>query len=69
MREGFDVGLEMSGNPEACAACMAVMRSGGRMALLGFLGGSQAIEWERVIFGGLTLKGIYGPRSSRPGTR
>jgi threonine 3-dehydrogenase len=60
MREGFDVGLEMSGNPEALRSMLAVMRSGGRMALLGFLEGSQAIEWERVIFGGLTLKGIYG---------
>lgn len=60
MREGFDVGLEMSGSPQAFQSMLDVMCSGGRIALLGFLEGRHAIDWERVIFGGLTIKGIYG---------
>ena len=60
MREGFDVGLEMSGNPAALRSMLGAMRSGGGMALLGFLEGSHEIEWERVIFGGLTIKGVFG---------
>jgi threonine 3-dehydrogenase len=60
MREGFDVGLEMSGNPGALRAMLEVMVHGGRIALLGFLEGESAIDWEKVIFGSLTLKGIYG---------
>jgi len=60
MTEGFDVGLEMSGNPLALRGMLAAMSHGGRIALLGFLEGESAIEWERVIFGGLTIKGIYG---------
>ena len=60
MREGFDVGLEMSGNPQALRDMLGVMVHGGRIALLGFLEGESAIDWEKVIFGSLTLKGIYG---------
>jgi threonine 3-dehydrogenase len=60
MKEGFDVGLEMSGSPEALRGMLEVMAHGARIALLGFLEGESAIEWERVIFNGLTLKGIYG---------
>ena len=60
MTEGFDVGLEMSGNPIALRGMLQTMSHGGRIALLGFLEGESAIDWERVIFGGLTIKGIYG---------
>ena len=60
MTEGVDVGLEMSGNPIALRGMLQTMSHGGRIALLGFLEGESAIDWERVIFGGLTIKGIYG---------
>jgi threonine 3-dehydrogenase len=60
MTEGFDVGLEMSGNPVALRGMLETMSHGGRIALLGFLEGQSAIDWERVIFGGLTIRGIYG---------
>jgi threonine 3-dehydrogenase len=60
MTEGFDVGLEMSGNKEALRSMIATMAHGGRIGLLGFLEGETPVELERVIFGGLTLKGIYG---------
>jgi threonine 3-dehydrogenase len=60
MSEGFDVGLEMSGSPDALRGMLDAMCHGGRIALLGFLEGETAIDWERVIFSGLTIKGIYG---------
>ena len=60
MREGFDVGLEMSGSKDALRSMIAAMAHGGRIGLLGFLEGETPVELERVIFGGLTLKGIYG---------
>ena len=60
MREGFDVGLEMSGNKDALRSLIAAMAHGGHVGLLGFLEGETPVEMERVIFGGLTLKGIYG---------
>lgn len=60
MQEGFDVGLEMSGNKDALRSMIAAMAHGGRIGLLGFLEGETPVELERVIFGGLTLKGIYG---------
>ena len=60
MKEGFDVGLEMSGSPAALRGMLDVMCHGGQIALLGFLEGENAIDWEKVIFGSLTLKGIYG---------
>ncbi|HJW76919.1 MAG TPA: L-threonine 3-dehydrogenase [Thermoleophilia bacterium] len=60
MKEGFDVGLEMSGDPRALRDMLEVMYHGGRIALLGLLEGESAIDWEKVIFGSLTLKGIYG---------
>ncbi len=59
MKEGFDVGLEMSGNPDALRSMMANMCHGGRMALLGILP-EMSIDWDYVVFNGLTLKGIYG---------
>lgn len=60
MTEGFDVGLEMSGNASAFADMIANMRNGGRLALLGILPENTHISWEKVIFKGLFLKGIYG---------
>lgn len=60
MKEGFDVGLEMSGNPKALSQMIDVMFSGGRIALLGILPPDARVDWTRIIFKGLTLKGIYG---------
>lgn len=60
MTEGFDVGLEMSGNPQAFRQMLAGMRHGGSIALLGLPPGETAIDWNQVIFKGLILKGIYG---------
>jgi threonine 3-dehydrogenase len=60
MTEGFDVGLEMSGNPRALDDMLRTMNHGGRVSVLGIPPGPSPIDWNRVIFKGLTLKGIYG---------
>ncbi len=60
MSEGFDVGLEMSGNPQAFNDLLANMCHGGKVAILGIPAEDTAIDWNRVIFNMLTLKGIYG---------
>jgi threonine 3-dehydrogenase len=60
MTEGFDVGLEMSGNSEAFRSLLATMNHGGKVALLGIFPDPVAIDWSQVIFKGLQLKGIYG---------
>ena len=60
MQEGFDVGLEMSGNMTAFRDLLATMHHGGSVALLGIPPQEAAIDWNQVIFKGLTLKGIYG---------
>jgi threonine 3-dehydrogenase len=60
MHEGFDVGLEMSGNPKALRDMIGAMNNGGKLALLGILSEEAAIDWNEIIFKGLTLKGIYG---------
>jgi threonine 3-dehydrogenase len=60
MQEGFDVGLEMSGNPQAFRDMLETMNHGGRVALLGIPPESIAIDWNKVIFKGLVLKGVYG---------
>lgn len=59
MREGFDVGMEMSGSPAALREMLGCMVHGGRVALLGILP-EAAIDWTQVIFRSLTLQGIYG---------
>ena len=59
MKEGFDVGLEMSGNPDAFKDMLANMCHGGKIALLGIMP-ETAIDWDYVVFNGLTIKGIYG---------
>jgi threonine 3-dehydrogenase len=60
MQEGFDVGLEMSGSPEALKDMLANMAHGGKIALLGIPPHQVAIDWDQVIFNMLTIKGIYG---------
>lgn len=60
MKEGFDVGLEMSGNPAAFRDMIDQMCHGGKIALLGIPSEPMAIDWNKVIFNMLTIKGIYG---------
>jgi len=60
MVEGFDVGMEMSGNPQAFRDMLRTMHHGGKVAILGIPPGDMAIDWNDVIFKGLVLKGIYG---------
>ena len=60
MKEGFDVGLEMSGNASAFRDMLANMCHGGRIAMLGIPNGEMSINWNTVIFNMLTIKGIYG---------
>lgn len=60
MTEGFDVGLEMSGVPSAFSDMLSKMNHGGKIAMLGIPPSGLAINWNDVIFKGLTIKGIYG---------
>jgi threonine 3-dehydrogenase len=60
MTEGFDVGLEMSGNPQAFRDMIAAMSHGGKIAMLGIPSTEIAIDWNKIIFNQLTLRGIYG---------
>ena len=57
---GFDIGMEMSGNTVAFESMLENMYHGGRIALLGILPRMTGIDWDQVIFKGLTIKGIYG---------
>jgi threonine 3-dehydrogenase len=60
MTEGFDVGMEMSGNAAAFRDMLRTMHHGGKIAMLGIPPDEMAIDWNQVIFKGLVLKGIYG---------
>ena len=60
MLEGFDIGLEVSGNPSAQRQMFSLMNNGGKVSLLGIPSGICEIDWNEIIFKGLTLKGIYG---------
>jgi threonine 3-dehydrogenase len=60
MKEGFDVALEMSGSPRAMVDLLPAMVHGGKIALLGIMPDTAAIDWNLVVFNGLTIKGIYG---------
>ena len=60
MEEGFDVGMEMSGNPGAFRDMLRTMHHGGKVALLGIPPDETSIDWTQVIFKGLQIKGIYG---------
>ncbi len=62
MTEGFDVGLEMSGAPQAFASMLNAMNHGGKIAMLGIMPNGAGVEWDQVIFKGLEIKGIYGRR-------
>jgi threonine 3-dehydrogenase len=60
MKEGFDVGLEMSGNAQALHNMIGAMCHGGKIAMLGIPPHEFAIDWNKVVFNMLTIKGIYG---------
>ena len=60
MTEGFDVGLEMSGNPAALRAMVDNMCHGGKIAMLGIPSEVVPFDWNKVVFNMLTIKGIYG---------
>jgi threonine 3-dehydrogenase len=60
MAEGFDVGLEMSGSPAALNDMLPAMCHGGKIAMLGIPEPATTIDWNLVVFNGLTIKGIYG---------
>ncbi len=60
MKEGFDVALEMSGNPKAFADILPNMFYGGKIALLGIMPSTATIDWNTVVFHSLTIQGIYG---------
>ena len=60
MQEGFDVGLEMSGNPAGLNQMIATMAHGGKIAMLGIQPEPTGIDWNSVVFKGLTIRGIYG---------
>ncbi len=62
MKEGFDVGLEMSGVPSALHDMITTMNNGGNIALLGIPPKQAPIDWNDIVFKGLTLQGIYGRR-------
>ena len=60
MVEGFDVVLEMSGAPAAYHQMLAHMRNGGKIAMLGIFGREDTINWNDIVFKGLTIQGVYG---------
>jgi threonine 3-dehydrogenase len=60
MKEGFDVAMEMSGNPAALRSIIDNMCHGGKIALLGIMPDNSEIDWNKVVFNMLTIKGIYG---------
>jgi threonine 3-dehydrogenase len=60
MAEGFDVGFEMSGVPGAFEQMVEHMVMGGRIAMLGIPAGRTDVDWSKIIFKALTIKGIYG---------
>ncbi len=60
MKEGFDVGLEMSGNQRALDQMVEAMVMGGHIAMLGIPPGKSAVDWSRIVFKAITIKGVYG---------
>lgn len=60
MTEGFDVGLEMSGNQQALDQMIEALVMGGRVALLGIPPGKSPVDWSRIVFKAITIKGVYG---------
>ena len=60
MREGFDIGMEMSGAPPAFSQMIEQMIMGGKIAVLGIPSADYAVDWEKIIFNMLTIRGVYG---------
>ncbi len=60
MTEGFDIGLEMSGNQQALDQMVETLVMGGRIALLGIPPGKSPVDWSRIVFKAITIKGVYG---------
>lgn len=60
LREGFDVGLEMSGSQQALDQMVEALVMGGKIALLGIPPGKSPVSWSRIVFKALTIKGVYG---------
>ena len=60
LKEGFDVGLEMSGNQRALDQMVEALVMGGRIALLGIPPGKSPVDWSRIVFKAITIKGVYG---------
>ena len=60
MKQGFDVGLEMSGNQIALDQMVEAMTMGGRVAMLGIPPGKSPVDWSRIVFKAITIKGVYG---------
>ncbi len=60
MAQGFDVGMEMSGNQRALDQMVEAMVMGGRIAMLGIPPGKSPVDWSRIVFKALTIKGVYG---------
>ncbi|MFB7032762.1 zinc-binding dehydrogenase, partial [Streptomyces sp. NPDC056295] len=60
LKEGFDVGLEMSGNPHAMRDMVANMTHGGKIAMLGLPSEDFAVDWAKIVTSMITVKGIYG---------
>jgi threonine 3-dehydrogenase len=60
MHEGFDVGMEMSGNQQALDQMIEAMVMGGRIAMLGIPPGKSPVDWSRIVFKAITIKGVYG---------
>ena len=60
MKEGFDIGLEMSGNQAALDQMVETLVMGGRIALLGIPPGKSPVDWSRIVFKAITIKGVYG---------
>ena len=60
MKQGFDLGLEMSGNQRALDQMVEAMTMGGRIAMLGIPPGKSPVDWSRIVFKAITIKGVYG---------
>jgi len=60
IKEGFNIGLEMSGSPDALNTMLDSLSHGGKIALLGIIPQGTVIDWDKVVFNGITIKGIFG---------
>ena len=60
MKQGFDVGMEMSGNQQALDQMVDNLVMGGRIAMLGIPPGKSPVDWSRIVFKAITIKGVYG---------